>query len=269
MTETDPAALEGALADLAAHRPVLVALDFDGCLAPLVDDPSASRMLPGARDALTRMAPLAPHVQLALVSGRHLADLAALADPPLGTWLVGSHGAETGEVGPDGLVTVPFDLAPDDAETRRSLIAGFEEIAAEYDGAHVETKPTAAVLHTRRATRGDAEDADRRADAVAESLGLSPMHGKDVVETSVVETSKGEGLEALRARLAEACDVGPADVRVLYAGDDTTDERAFSRPGAVDLAIKVGDGETAASFRVSSPQAVADLLGRLATHLSV
>ncbi|NMM30090.1 MAG: trehalose-phosphatase, partial [Cellulomonas sp.] len=33
------------------RRPLLVALDFDGTLAPLVDDPSASRARPGATAA--------------------------------------------------------------------------------------------------------------------------------------------------------------------------------------------------------------------------
>ena len=47
------------LADLATdvgRRPLLVALDFDGTLAPLVDDPDDSQMLPTAADALARLA---------------------------------------------------------------------------------------------------------------------------------------------------------------------------------------------------------------------
>lgn len=269
MTEAAPGPLSDALRDFAAHRPVLVALDFDGALAPLVDDPNASRMLPDARTALEGMAPLAPSVRLALVSGRRLEDLAALADPPAGTWVVGSHGAETGEIEPDGLVTVPRELSLDDATKHRDLITRFEAIAGDYDGAWVETKPMAAVLHTRTAGASDSAEAIERANAVAHDLELPAMHGKDVVEVSVVETSKGESLELLRARVAADVGVTASEVRVFYSGDDTTDEHAFERPGAVDLSVKVGDGTTAAAFRVDEPDDLAALLGQLATLLRV
>lgn len=255
--------LDAALRDLAAQRPLLVALDFDGTLAPLVDDPSASRMISEARPAVDALAALAPDVRLALVSGRRLEDLAALADPPPGTWLVGSHGAETGDVGTAGLSTTPRALSDDDSARHAALVAGFEDAAAPVEGAWVETKPTAAVLHTRRAESTGAAEAITGADAVAARLGLAAMHGKDVVEAAVVETSKGEALALLRSRVAEETGTRPQDVRVLYAGDDTTDERAFEYPGAVDVAVKVGDGPTSAAHRVADPSAVADLLVEL------
>lgn len=95
---TDPA-LAGALDEvarrLAASGRVVLALDFDGVLAPLVDDPSTSRALPAAVTALRRLAQV-ERLVLALVSGRAVDDLAGLAEVPAGTWLVGSHGAERG-----------------------------------------------------------------------------------------------------------------------------------------------------------------------------
>src|SRR5690242_20470960 len=101
----DAAALGDLLARLAADpasRPLLVALDFDGTLAPLQDDPQASRILPDGVEALTRLA-AAEGVALALVSGRAMSDLHALAEVPPGTYLVGSHGAERARVTRYGL----------------------------------------------------------------------------------------------------------------------------------------------------------------------
>ena len=119
---TDPA-LTAALDDLVAlvrdGRPVLVALDFDGAQAPLQDDPDASRALPKAVDALAHLAAV-PHLSLALVSGRALADLADKAEVPAGTVLVGSHGAERGVVGPDGVDRRPLDLDDDTAARHRA-----------------------------------------------------------------------------------------------------------------------------------------------------
>ena len=43
---------EQAVVAVAGREPLLVALDFDGVCAPLVDDPAESRMLPGTREAL-------------------------------------------------------------------------------------------------------------------------------------------------------------------------------------------------------------------------
>jgi trehalose 6-phosphate phosphatase len=53
---------------------------------------------------------------------------------------------------------------------------------------------------------------------------------------------------------------------VFYAGDDATDERAFAalRPGHGDLGVHVGDGETAAQFRVPGIADVPEVLARLA-----
>nr|WP_280712912.1 trehalose-phosphatase [Brevibacterium marinum] len=72
---------------------VLIALDFDGVLAPLQDDPELSRMLPESARAIRALTTL-PGTRVALVSGRDITTLRALADPPESVWLVGSHGAE-------------------------------------------------------------------------------------------------------------------------------------------------------------------------------
>ncbi|BDZ42637.1 hypothetical protein GCM10025865_19360 [Paraoerskovia sediminicola] len=266
LEEVPPTPTSDDVAQLAGRRPLLVALDFDGVLAPLVDDPKASRMLPASRAALERISGI-DGVQVALVSGRDLGSLADLADPPTGTLVVGSHGAETGEVTADGVVQVPLDLSPEQEEAHTDLVAGFEAAIGDLRGAWVETKPTAAVLHTRLATDEGTTQATEAADAVAARLGLEAMHGHDVVEVAVIETSKGVALTRLRADLASAHGVDDDTVAVLYAGDDTTDERAFEVLGADDLTVKVGPGRTRARRRVADPAAFAELLGSIATAL--
>ncbi|QAY69164.1 bifunctional alpha,alpha-trehalose-phosphate synthase (UDP-forming)/trehalose-phosphatase [Xylanimonas protaetiae] len=267
-TATSPEALGHALGALAAadDAAVLVGLDFDGTLAPLVDDPIASVMTPDARAVVERLGalPQAARVHLALVSGRDLADLAERANPPAGTYLVGSHGAETGRVLPDGSVAaVPVVLSDEQLRTLEAAVGGLEEAAAEAPGAWVQRKPSAAVLHTRQCPPGTADAAVARADALAHRLGLPAMHGKDVVELAVVPTDKGAAL----ARLRTAVDPS-RHVHVLYAGDDTTDEHAFASLGSGDVAIKVGAGETVAPHRVADADALAAALARLADDVT-
>ncbi|WP_029663062.1 trehalose-phosphatase [Cellulomonas sp. KRMCY2] len=259
----DPAAdptLDAALGALADHvrggGTALVALDFDGALAPLGDDPAASRALPSAVRAIAALA-ANPGIHLALVSGRTIDDLADKAEVPDGTVLVGSHGAERGLWADGGLQR--SDLVLDDASSALRARIGAELDAAvgqTSGGARVEHKPASVVLHTRTATPQEAARLTAHALAVGDRDGVDTMRGKDVVELSVLQVTKGDALADLRRDLA----VGV----LLYAGDDVTDERAFAALRPDDVTIRVGPGPTAARFRVPDPHGLAAALTRLA-----
>ncbi len=253
--------LDGALRAFASHPRVLVALDFDGVLAPIVEDRDAARPLPESVAALERLAAL-PKVTLALVSGRTMADLKKLASPPPGTILIASHGAEL-----EDPASGQASGALLDAGTRALLadvLKSLREIVDRHPGTDLETKPAGGVLHTRAAARDVADDATRAVlEGPATWAGVHAMHGKEVVELSVLDTDKGRALQAIRGRL-ETGSAAP----VLYAGDDVTDENAFAVLGEGDVGIKVGDGETRARWRVPGPPAFARLLHRLADWLS-
>jgi trehalose 6-phosphate synthase/phosphatase len=244
----------------ATDGPVLVASDFDGVLAPLVDDPSSSRTSPRSARALGRIARRpTSQARLALVSGRDLDTLAQLSRAPSGTLLIGSHGAERGEVTTAGVQVHELHLTEGQASLLQRITDGLEEIADRHTGVWVETKPTASVLHTRRSTHDGAAQATEAARTLAERLGVGTLEGKDVVEIQVVETSKGKAIDAMRSELGAQA--------VLYLGDDVTDEHAFAVLTASDVAVKVGAGETIADFRVASTKSVAVLLEHLAGAL--
>lgn len=259
-TQSDPhAALLDLVAD-PARRPVLLALDFDGTLAPLQDDPQASRILPAAVTALRELAGHPEAVRLTLVSGRALADLHRLADVPPGTVLIGSHGAERARVEAHGLDREVITLADGQADRLARLGGELQAAARGRDGVWVETKPAAAVLHTRMADLATAEAAEAEALGIGERWGSVVLHGKKVVEVSVLDADKGTALAALRDEIGAGA--------VVYAGDDVTDEHAFEVLGPGDLAIKVGAGETLAGYRCADPEALAALLADLATAVT-
>jgi trehalose-phosphatase len=245
-----------ALREFASRGRVLVALDFDGVLSPLVDDPSAARPLPAASAALER---LVATTDVALVSGRDLDDLRACADPPPGVVLVGGHGTQSSL---DGAAAGGQTLSDAESALLQQLGTALDEIAEGRTGVHVERKPMSAVLHTRRAARPDAEAATAATLAgPATWAGVHALRGKEVVELGAVVLGKGAGLLRLRERLSTD---GPAVAAVLFAGDDVTDENAFAALSADDVTVKVGEGETAARLRVESPVEVAELLHELA-----
>ena len=156
-----PAPLVAALETFVTHESLLIGLDFDGVLAPLVADPNSSRILPEARRPLSTLAGL-PGIRLALVSGRALADLRRVASPPPGVLLAGSHGAEI--VDPEsGPRTSPSCSTRPARRCCGASSEALKAISARHEGTHVELKPAGAVLHTRRAAPQIGEAAAREA----------------------------------------------------------------------------------------------------------
>ncbi|WP_152229578.1 MULTISPECIES: trehalose-phosphatase [Arthrobacter] len=243
--------LRSALATLAAADSLLVAVDFDGTLAPLVERAEDARPLPAAAAALRSLAS-APGTSTALISGRALDSLRAVAEPEPETLLVGSHGAETW-TGPNA---APLELTPEQADLLVRARAAVAEVAQAWDGCRLEDKPAGVVLHTRSASDDDAAAAVDAARARLGKLdGVQVTDGKRVLEASVVHANKGEGIVALRELTGAT--------GVLFAGDDVTDERGFAVLQDADVGIKVGPGETAAQFRVESPEEFAAVLEHL------
>lgn len=81
-----------AVSAVAAAETLLVALDFDGTLADLGDDPMAVRPREGNVDLVSRLSAL-PNTEVVILSGRQLRDLRFLSGMEHVARLVGSHGA--------------------------------------------------------------------------------------------------------------------------------------------------------------------------------
>src|SRR5699024_12613061 len=123
-------------------------------------------------------------------------------------------------------------------------------------GPGVDCRPAAPRLHTRTAPGRCSTKATWSALEYAASLpAVTVTPGKEVVEFSVIATSKGGALEALaRASAADAW---------LYLGDDVTDESVFARLGDDDMGVKVGGGDTSATHRITGTDDARHLLEKL------
>ena len=200
---------------LARSPRLLVACDYDGTLAPLVDDPAKAFPRRETVVAIRALAEL-PQTSVAVISGRALRDLATLSRLPEEIRLVGSHGGEFDVDFVRGL----------DAERRAVLdqiMAGVHVIVADYPGAFIEPKPAGLALHLRRFEgKGAAEAVARVTELAASHDGVGVRHGHEVVELSVVDTDKGRALELIRSQVGASA--------VVFIGDDRTDEDAFLWP---------------------------------------
>lgn len=256
--------LDSALKTFAAAPIRVVALDFDGVLAPIVERPSDAAPLPATRAALERLS-RAPGLRLGLVSGRALGDPALHRAAVPSAAIIGSHGAEQGLVRADGQIEAgPPVLGEHQLALLERLRRESTELTAAVPGSWVEEKPTAVVIHTRPVTDTAAASALERdtLDRLGALGGVRAIAGKRVVELSVAHATKGDAVALLRAGYPSR-DLPPR-VPVLYAGDDVTDEDAFAALLEGDLGIKVGTGVTRATHRVADPVAVGEVLARLA-----
>lgn len=206
MSELLAPGLEQVVRSLA--RPgTLVVLDFDGTLAPIVADRDAARLTVRSRTALLRLARLYP---VAVLSGRALEDVRARLEGAPVRWVVGSHGAEWPGEGQRHRAWRRAILRWRAALARR--LQGLE-------GVDLEVKPLALAVHYRRSPAQRLAEA-RIDDATADLAGAAVVLGKKVV--NLVPAEAGDKGTALQRLVKEA-----GARRVLFVGDDVTDEAAF------------------------------------------
>lgn len=238
-------------ASLEAAERVLLMLDFDGTLAPIVAEPSAARVPAGTARTLEALRDR-NRIELAVISGRRASDVSALvglAD----IHYFGSHGRERMRPGSAEIETDP--------RGRTAIAAACRIIARELagtDGFHIENKGVSAAAHYRNvapehrdAVRRSVQEAVRTVDELHASPGkmvydITPLDGVD------------KGVAATRL-------LGEIGGLPLYFGDDTTDEAAFRALPTHAITVFVGPSEakTAARFRVADPEEVGCALARI------
>ncbi len=229
-------ALPSLLAPLSAQpRCSAVITDFDGTLAPIVEDPARAVPLPGVREVLARLS--AGVALVWVVSGRPVAFLVDRLGPDL--CLSGLYGLERWLDG--GPAEVP------EAERWRPVVAEAVARAQAELGAPVEDKGLSLTLHHR--TRPErAGELQAWARAEAERSGLVVRQAKASLELHPpVETDKGTEVETLARGMEAAC----------FIGDDLGDVAAFT---ALDRLA--GEGVHTVRVAVESEESPAELLDR-------
>lgn len=219
-------------------------LDYDGTLAPIVDDPDAAVPHPDVPALLRKLDERFP---VWIVTGRDLRALASFLDQPLNA--IGLHGAQEGTVGGK----VRRLMSDDAAEALRGLRTSIPAL----EGLHVEEKDQSFAVHYREVD--DEDEARERLSVWLDAMPeiLDAIWGKKVVELRPDGPTKGT---AVRRVADEHPDCTP-----VYLGDDTTDEDAFAvlQDMARDaVTVRIGDEETQADHRLAGPDAVVDYLQR-------
>jgi trehalose 6-phosphate phosphatase len=227
----------------------LIALDFDGTLAPIVADPGAARPHPAVLPALDRLAPRVG--TLAIITGRpalKAVELGGFGGIP-GLIVIGHHGWERWQAGELSSPPPPPGVA-----LARARLSGVLASAGAPEGTWVEDKGHALVVHTRRTAdpTGAQQLLAGPLATLAGEAGLDCKPGRLVIELRARGIDKGTALTALVAER----DPGA----ILFAGDDAGDLPAFAAVRAMRAAGRYGVTVCSASGEVTAVSGEADLV---------
>lgn len=199
----------------------LLAFDFDGTLAPIVDNPEDSRLHEGAARALSGISPRVG--QLAIITGRGVDAVRRLGGldsrEGLSSLVVlGQYGVERWDAG-TGELRHP-DVPPGVVEAWHELESMVEELSdsgVDVDGLYLEDKQRAIGVHTRRAKQpqGLYDLLLEPVQELADRHGLILEPGRFVLEIRASSQDKGD---ALRELIEET-----SPTLVMMAGDDLGD----------------------------------------------
>jgi trehalose 6-phosphate phosphatase len=225
---------------------VLLALDFDGTLSPIVDDPERARAVPAAIEALVDLADRG--ARIAIVTGRDAATVVELGglERIRGVLVSGLHGAETWHEGQFRTRNEPAGISA----LREALPPLLERVDP---GVWLEDKRLSLEMLRKPVT------------ALAAEHDLDVVGGKFVLEIRIPGLSKADAVSSLLNEHTRAA---------LFCGDDLGDLPAFEaiRSWAADsghtgITIAVGEVpqvSTAADLQLDSPEELAELLSDLA-----
>jgi trehalose-phosphatase len=239
-------------------RPLLIALDVDGTLAPIVEDPARARIPRGVLASLHRISQR-DDVLVALASGRDAAQLDAMEGSRF--FRVVEHGRGIVRPGERELQT-PLEASERERLARFRAWALTEAVPA---GARLEEKRASLVVHVRGLAKRDRKSASallERAVAAAQQAELVPREGRAALEAELDHADKASAVLELMTSVG-----APS---LVYAGDDRTDETAIALAARMGIGLFVRSTEHEAppdSVLVDGPSAIAELLRRLAERL--
>ncbi|XP_036222819.2 uncharacterized protein [Bactrocera oleae] len=241
---------------LNAKTPLALLLDYDGTLAAIADNPKNTFMTVDMEKMLNQLA-VHPKIFLSIISGRGLRDVQSRIGIK-GITYAGNHGLEI----ESGNGTRHDYALP--AELKKHYDPMVKELTdnVQKNGAWIEDKTVTLTYHYRDVPADKSEEQKQVAIRIIESHGFSAQLAHHAIEAKPpVNWHKGEAaLLILKDRFGENW----ADkIKVIFAGDDNTDEDAMrflqgsSKTFRVSLDPEI---QTYADFRLAQQDVVEDLL---------
>lgn len=265
-------------ANSAKGKRIVLFLDYDGTLSPIVEDPDRAFMSDDMRKAVGKAAKCFP---TAIISGRSRDKVFEFVTLPE-LYYAGSHGMDIrGPVRPPSSDDHPNSIRSTDKQGKEvnlfqpasgfltmigEVFASLVEATKDIDGVKVENNKFCVSVHYRNV---DVKSWDEVAACVDDILKEYPhlrlTLGRKVLEVRpVIDWDKGKAVMFLLESLGlSKCE----DVLPIYIGDDRTDEDAFKvlREGNQGFGILVSSvpKESSAYYSLRDPSEVKEFLNSL------
>jgi trehalose 6-phosphate synthase/phosphatase len=232
-------------------------LDYDGTLVEHCMHPPDA--VPGENviNILSKLSAL-QNTKTVIITGRPMAEMDRFLPKDGGLEIIAEHGSFLRK---EGSWQVLFQT---EARWKNMVRNILNEATEKCEGAFMEEKNASMSWHYRKTGHEAGFGASRNILKSLEPLQmmhrLKVLDGNKVIE--IMDASNGKGKAALQMFHSDEYDF------VLAVGDDKTDEEMFTVFADVAGActVKVGTGETAAKFRLSSVSEVLELLNQLSIH---
>jgi len=246
---------------LKATNHILLLLDYDGTLTPIVDKPELA-VLPQEIKKLLRKLAKNRHYAVGVISGRALIDLKSKVDLE-GIIYAGNHGLEIEGFGSSFLEPIAEEMRPFLQMLNQALSATLRGIK----GAFVENKGLTVSVHYRLvddAEEGRVKDTFRKVTDPLHVTGkIRITQGKKVYEIRPpVNWDKGKAIAWFIAKNKEV----RGKALPIYMGDDLTDEDGFKvieKNGGISIFVGEGSLQSSARYFLKSPEEVAQFLKML------
>lgn len=249
-------------------KQIVMFLDYDGTLSPIVEDPDRAFMSDSMRATVRKLAKYFP---TAIVSGRcrdKVYGFVRLAE----LYYAGSHGmdikgpSKASKYNKGANEPVPFQPASDFLPMINEVYKVLVEKTKSTPGANVENNKFCLSVHFRCVDEKKWGELARQVKSVLEDYPkLRLSQGRKVLEIRpIISWDKGKALEFLLGSLGYS---NSTNVFPIYIGDDQTDEDAFKvlrkRGQGFGILVSKTPKETNASYSLREPSEVMDFLQRL------
>ncbi|KAJ4753386.1 Trehalose 6-phosphate phosphatase [Rhynchospora pubera] len=254
--------------EMSKGKKIVMFLDYDGTLSPIVEDPDRAYMSEAMRDAVRGVAKYFP---TAIVTGRCTEKVFSFVGLKE-LYYAGSHGMDI--VGPtkgpkhiksktkDILCQPASEFLPMIEEISKTL----EEKTKIIPGAKLENNKFCVSVHYRCVEEKNwSALAEQVGSVLAEYPQLKLTQGRKVLEIRpTIKWDKGKALEFLLETLGYA---NSSDIFPIYIGDDRTDEDAFKvlreRGQGIGILVSKIPKETDANYSLNGPIEVKNFLQNL------
>lgn len=248
---------------LEAASRVLLLLDYDGTLTPIVPSPEDALLDTDTRQILQSLAGNGRFV-VGVISGRELSQTKELVGIP-SLYYAGNHGLEMS--GPNFVYTNPSGIHSRSVLNR--IVHSLQEKLNPIEGVLLEDKGLTLAVHYRMV---EGKAARRKVKRIFASICqpyldqgyIHIAYGKKVMEIRPpVDWHKGQAVLLLKKHAGEGI-----PLCTIYIGDDLTDEDAFRVMSPWDISVCVGTRKRSeAGYFLKNPQEVKEFLYRLKENI--